>query len=290
MLDFAKAEEALGRLDPKSNVEISMYLAEIRFKWGCEVQVRSHLGQCQPDEAAWRFRMARENVVAASKIRNFDETQGRKLLADIALWTAHNRLAFETPKSRSAAPDLVKEPCIGAYREAISCGSLVASSELLRLIQKGHIKTISRSMYIRILAEIDMCCSKDASGYPHTEYRPLTFEGGLTSRDTDSDQMGMNCDSIKQEITDILSQDEFYSDARKEYFDMERKILQEDPRSTSITSMLSEQEGNSHEWSEGVMKAAVDCCEKARPLLDHIVVKFQVLTIQYYLKQAHCII
>ena len=86
--------------------------------------------------------------------------------------------------------------------------------------------------------------------------------------------MGMDCDTIKQDITDLLSQDEFYSDARKQYFDMERQILQEDPGSTSVKLMLSEAGGNA--VKDCVLKAAVDCCEKARPLLDHIVVKFQV--------------
>ncbi|XP_071798948.1 uncharacterized protein [Asterias amurensis] len=277
MFEFAKAEKALIRLDPRSNIEIPMNLAEIHFKWGCKLEVQSHLRQCQPHEAAVMFRRARENVLTASKMSDFDESRGRKLLADIALWTAHNRLtseSLETPRLQPTPPDSVNEPCIDAYREASRCGSLVASVELLRLIEKGHLKTISRSMYIRILAEIYMCCSRDASGSLHTEYKPLSFQGGLTSRDKDSDQMGMDCDTIKQDITDLLSQDEFYSDARKQYFDMERQILQEDPGSTSVKLMLSEAGGNA--VKDCVLKAAVDCCEKARPLLDHIVVKFQI--------------
>ncbi|XP_071798945.1 uncharacterized protein [Asterias amurensis] len=282
MFEFAKAEKALIRLDPRSNIEIPMNLAEIHFKWGCKLEVQSHLRQCQPHEAAVMFRRARENVLTASKMSDFDESRGRKLLADIALWTAHNRLtseSLETPRLQPTPPDSVNEPCIDAYREASRCGSLVASVELLRLIEKGHLKTISRSMYIRILAEIYMCCSRDASGSLHTEYKPLSFQGGLTSRDKDSDQMGMDCDTIKQDITDLLSQDEFYSDARKQYFDMERQILQEDPGSTSVKLMLSEAGGNA--VKDCVLKAAVDCCEKARPLLDHIVVKFQMEELKF---------
>ncbi len=111
----------------------------------------------------------------------------------------------------------------------------------------------------------------------HRKVKPRTFEKGLNSRDTDIDTFALDCKKIKRDILPTLHQDTFFRQAWAQHFAMEKKVLEErfqnnegelelDGREESSTKSVSTEE----------MYAAIDCCEKLRPLLDHIILKFQV--------------
>ena len=87
-----------------------------------------------------------------------------------------------------------------------------------------------------------MCCSR--SDCLHLESKPLSFQKGPNSRDTDSNLLNMDCEMIKNGIGDILNQEEFYMDAWKEHFNMEKKILQEEFKNKSFQLMLAEDREN----------------------------------------------
>ena len=79
-----------------------------------------------------------------------------------------------------------------------------------------------------MLAEIEVCCSQSQSDALHGESKPLTFEGGLRSKETDIEPcMLMNRTKIKADIKGILSKEKFFQKARKGLFEMEVELLKE---------------------------------------------------------------
>ena len=145
--EFAKAEETLIKLDSKTDVKIPLYLAETYLKWGREKKIKAGLQKCQPEDAAECFRKAHMNVKIATEL-GLNQEQVRQLLADTSLAMAHYQLS-NAPQCRTIPVPLESE-CIKSYREAVRCGSLLASLELLRLIQKGHMKETSRYKYLQV--------------------------------------------------------------------------------------------------------------------------------------------
>ncbi|XP_071799062.1 uncharacterized protein [Asterias amurensis] len=267
-LDFEKAIGSLEKLNPESDLNIPFYLAAAYLKWGSEKEMSKKPAEDVRD----CYKKARRNVYDARK-QGLDLSRVRKLLSDTALAIAHFNL--ETNTSQQSRIE-VESDCIEPYREAVRCGSLVASLEMLRLIKKGFLKKTSRSKFLQILAEMDICCSQQLSDCLHRDEKPRSFVSSVNSRDTDKDTFELDCKKIKQSISTTLREDAFFRQAWVQHFEMEKKVLEErfqinngwlamDGRGESSTESVSKEE----------MYAAVDCCEKLRPLLDHIIVKFE---------------
>ncbi|XP_038056062.1 uncharacterized protein LOC119728059 [Patiria miniata] len=171
----------------------------------------------------------------------------------------------------------LESQCIMSYREAVRCGSLVASLELLRLVQKDSLEVTSRWMFLQILAEIDVSCSLRGTDLLHQEEEPLSFEKGLSSRDRDKDASALNCKTIKRGILAILHQQPFFRQAWREHFNMEREILRDRfENNKGELELDGRQEETKETFSDEIVYAATDCYEKLRPLLDRIFVRFGV--------------
>ena len=158
--EFSKAEYTLSQLDPMTNSEIPLYIAKTYLKWGREKEVGD---QVKLEDAAECFTKARENIIHSREL-GLEPKQARKLLADTALYLAHNQLQVVRALRESQCDTSLdqganqvqskqrtsEERCITSYREAVKCGSLAASLELLRLIQKDCIQIESRSKFIQV--------------------------------------------------------------------------------------------------------------------------------------------
>ncbi|XP_071808571.1 uncharacterized protein [Asterias amurensis] len=264
-LDFEEAVRSLKLLDPTTNLEIPCYLAEAYLKWGREQEMSNE----STVHAREYFDEARRNVLSAREL-GLNQIRSRKLLSDTALAIAHSHLHMH----QSVIP--IESDCVKSYREAVRCGSLVASVEVLRLIEKEFLQNTPRSEFLQTLAEIDICCSQRATDCLHRDVKPRSFAKGLESRDTDIDTFALDCKKIKRTILTTLNENSFFRQAWVQHFAMEKKVLEErfqnnegelelDGRGESSTRSVSMEE----------MYAAIDCCEKLRPLLDHIIVKFE---------------
>ena len=99
----------------------------------------------------------------------------------------------------------------------------------------------------------------------------------VNSRDTDKDTFELDCKKIKQSISTTLREDAFFRQAWVQHFEMEKKVLEERFQiNNGWLAMDGREESSTESVSKEEMYAAVDCCEKLRPLLDHIIVKFEV--------------
>ena len=79
-----------------------------------------------------------------------------------------------------------------------------------------------------MLAEIEVCCSQSQSDALHGESKPLTFEGGLRSKETDIEPcMLMDLSKMKEDIKGILSKETFFWESREALFNVEVQLLAE---------------------------------------------------------------
>ena len=141
-LNFEEAIRNLEKLNPESDLDIPFYLAAAYLKWGREKEMSKKPAEDVRD----CYKNARRNVYDARK-QGLDLNRFRKLLSDAALATAHFNL--ETNTSQQSRIE-VESDCIKPYREAVRCGSLVASLEMLRLIKKGFLKKTSQSKFLQV--------------------------------------------------------------------------------------------------------------------------------------------
>ncbi|XP_022089727.1 uncharacterized protein LOC110978770 [Acanthaster planci] len=270
---FEEAEkvlENLPELEREANFDIPRYLALTYLKMGYERELLALSQGGKPEEAKGIFKKAHENAIRAMEI-GLSQTDGRKLRADTALAIAHNQLLLSTPTTIQ-----LDSLCIRSYREAVRCGSLVASLELLRLIQNNSVQVTSRWTFLQMLAEIVVCCSLRSSDCLHKDQKPLTFEHGLSSRDTDKDVSALNCKTIKRDGRAILDGSPFFRPAWEQHFCMEKKILTERfENNEGELELDGREELEEITSSNEIIRAAADCCLKLRPLLDGIVDKFR---------------
>ncbi|XP_071792774.1 uncharacterized protein [Asterias amurensis] len=210
------------------------------------------------------YTMARDNSKLSTKL-GLKQATGRKLLADIALATAHLQLC------KSPIGQAQESKCIHAYREAVRCGSLVACLEILRLHHEGYVEIISRSKFIQILAEIYVCCSQPFNDCVHREIHPRSFKDGSNSSSVDDDFSALNCKTIQRDFDNTLRKDGFFRQAWKAHFDMEKQVIEERYKNSEGGLELDgREEGQTEVVGIDTTYAAIDCCEKLRPLLDHI--------------------
>ncbi|XP_071799084.1 uncharacterized protein [Asterias amurensis] len=268
-LDFEEAIRNLEKLNPESDLDIPFYLAAAYLKWGSEKEMSKKPAEDVRD----CYKKARRNVYDARK-QGLDLSRFRKLLSDAALAIAHFNL--ETNTSQQSRIE-VESDCIESYREAIRCGSLVASLEMLRLIKKGFLKKTPRAKFLQILAEIDICCSQRRSDCLHRDEKPRSFVSSVNSQDTDKDAFELDCKKIKQSISTTLREDAFFRQAWVQHFEMEKKVLEERFQNNHGELALDGREESStkSDSTEEEIDAAINCCEKLRPLLDHIINKFE---------------
>ncbi len=107
--------------------------------------------------------------------------------------------------------------------------------------------------------------------------KPLSFKNGPNSLSTDGDFSALNCKMIRREIDNILREHEYFRQARKAQFDMERTFLEERFKNNEGELELDgREEGQTQVVESDTVYAAIDCCQKLRPLLDHIILKFEV--------------
>ena len=138
----------------------------------------------------------------------------------------------------------------------------------------------------KILAEIKVCCSQPATDCQPTELKPLSFEKGPYSLDTDIDSSVLFCETIKQDISVILRKKEYFRQAWTQHFNMEVHILEERFRNSDGELELDGREEDLMERvSVEIENDAADCCEKLRPLLDRIMVIFGVNYIFFRLRK-----
>ena len=124
---------------------------------------------------------------------------------------------------------------------------------------------------------MDICCSQQPSDCLHRDEKPRSFVSSVNSRDTDKDTFELDCKKIKQSISTTLREDAFFRQAWVQHFEMEKKVLEERFQiNNGWLAMDGREESSTESVSKEEMYAAVDCCEKLRPLLDHIIVKFEV--------------
>ncbi|XP_022089732.1 uncharacterized protein LOC110978772 isoform X1 [Acanthaster planci] len=325
--NFKEAETVLEELKEvdRENFDITRYLALTYLKMGRERELQVlYLGH-KPEEAKEVFDKAHENAIQAM-MAGLCQTEGRKLRADTALAIAHNQLLLiglgsraktaleqgaqdqqmplpssqqemegqnattldQDTQSKLSTPTTKQlDLCIRSYREAVRCGSLVASLELLRLIQKNIVQVTSRWTFLQMLAEIDVCCSLRSSDCLHKDQKPLTFEHGLSSRDTDKDVSALNCKTIKRDGRAILAPSRhrttsewqyylFFRQAWEQHLSMEKKILKHRfENNEGELELDGREELEEITSSDEIIRAATDCCLKLRPLLDGIVDKFR---------------
>ncbi|XP_038056077.1 uncharacterized protein LOC119728075 [Patiria miniata] len=272
--NFKEAERLLVQHDTEANFKITWYLAQTYLKMGLEEELQALSQNIGPDEAKETFRKAHENALRAMEV-GLNQGESRKLLADIALAIAHNEFQLLNLQQPTLASIPLESRCIMFYRKAVRCGSLVASLELLRLIQKDSLQITSRWIFLQILAEIDVSCSLRSSNFLHQEENPLSFGEGLSSRDRDKDASALNCKTIKRDVMAILHQEPFFRQAWREHFNMEREILlHRFENNEGELELDGREEEKKDTFSDEIVHAATDCCEKLRPLLDRIVVRF----------------
>ncbi|XP_071799039.1 uncharacterized protein [Asterias amurensis] len=248
--EFDQAIGMLATVVDQTNAEVPNYVAKSYLKKGQEKTVGN---QAKPAEAAENFTRARENVEFARK-SGLEPQKVREMVADTALAIAHNEL-------QANANDVIQleDRCVTSYREAVRCGSLVAVLELMKLVEKGLIKITSISRFIQMLAEIEVCCSQSQSDALHDESKPMTFEGGLRSKETDTEPcMLRNRTKIKADIKGILSKVPFFITIEGE----DGLLLD------------GREEGPLEDVSREIKEMALLCCRETRPLLDHIMDKF----------------
>ncbi|XP_071792204.1 uncharacterized protein [Asterias amurensis] len=266
--EFDQAIDMLATVD-QTNAEVPYYLAKSYLKKGQEKTVGD---QASPEEAAGDFTRAREKVELVRE-SGLEQEKVREILADTALAIAHNEL-------QANANDVIQleDRCVTSYREAVRCGSLVAGLELMKLAKSDVIDTSSSSMskFIQMLAEIKVCCSQSQSDALHAESKPLTFEGGLRSKETAIEPcMLRNRTKIKDELKGILSKETFFQKAWKGLFKMEVKLLKERFGGTDGHGLDGREEASPLEGvTDDVIDKAVGCCCDTRPLLDRVMEKF----------------
>ncbi|XP_071798949.1 uncharacterized protein [Asterias amurensis] len=264
-------DQAIGMLATvgQTNAEVSYFVAKSYLKKGQEKTVGN---QANPAEAAEDFTRVRKNVEFARE-SELEPQKVREMIADTALAIAHNEL-------QANANDVIQleDMCVTSYREAVRCGSLVAGLELMKLAKSDviDISSSSRSKFIQMLAEIKVCCSQSQSDALHAASKPLTFEGGLRSKETAIEPcMLMNRTNVKDELKGILSKETFYQKAWKGLFKMEVKLLKERFRGTDGHGLDGREEASPLESvTDDVIDKAVSCCCDTRPLLDRIMEKF----------------
>ncbi|XP_033638103.1 uncharacterized protein LOC117298856 isoform X2 [Asterias rubens] len=267
--EFDQAIDMLATVD-QTNAEVPYYVAKSYLKMGQEKTVGN---QAKPAEAAEDFTRARENVELARESK-LEQEKVREVLADIALAIAQNEL-------QATANDVIQleDRCVTSYRQAVRCGSLVAVLELMKLVEKGLIKITPSSSFIQMLAEIEVCCSQSQSDALHGESKPLTFEGGLRSKETDIEPcMLRNRTKIKADIKGILSKETFFWESREALFNMEVPLLAERFKAIKGEDGLlldGREEGPLEDVSRNMKNKAVLCCRETRPLLDRIMELFQ---------------
>ncbi|XP_022089734.1 uncharacterized protein LOC110978772 isoform X3 [Acanthaster planci] len=311
--EAATVLEELKEVD-RENFDITRYLALTYMKMGRERELQVLYLDHKPEEVKEVFDKAHENAIQAM-MAGLCQTEGRKLRADTALAIAHNQLLLiglgsraKTALEQGAQGQQIPLPssqqemegqnattldqdtqhtmstpttiqldslCIRSYREAVRCGSLLASLELLRLIQNNIVHVTSRWTFLQMLAEIDVCCSLRSSDCLHKDQKPLTFKHGLSSRDTDKDASALNCKTIKRDDRAILDGSPFFRQAWEQHFSMEKKILKHRfENNEGELELDGREELEEITSSDEIIRAATDCCLKLRPLLDGIVDKF----------------
>ncbi|XP_038056064.1 uncharacterized protein LOC119728060 [Patiria miniata] len=265
---FGKATKELIKLDTEGDFNIPWYLGQTYWKMGLQEEQQALSKNLRPEKAKETFKKAHDKVLGAMRF-GLKQRESRELLADIALAIAHNELQL---LGQDTIP--LESQCIVSYREAVRCGSLVASLELLRLVQKDSLEVTSRWIFLQILAEIDVSCSLRGTNLLHQEEKPFSFEKGLSSRDRDKDALALNCKTIKRDVMAILHQEPFFRQAWREHFNMEKEILRHRFENNEGELELDGREEDKKEtFSDEIVYAATDCCEKLRPLLDRIVVR-----------------
>ncbi|XP_038054957.1 uncharacterized protein LOC119727165 [Patiria miniata] len=274
-LEFKEVQDMLGEME-EDNFKIPHLLAETNWKLGLEKEkeMEAETQKCEPTKATPYFEEARKNMYLAIQ-KGLTNMGGRKILADIALSIARNQfhLVDSQQPEPTRAPVPLESPCIKSYREAVRCGSVVASLELLRLVSPQLKTTTSRSHFLMILAEIDLCCSQDPSVHLHQDVKPLPLED-----DQLKDLSTVDCEEMRNHIDNLIQEGSYFTPAWEEYFNMERRFLEERLTNNDKKVELDgrEEEADSTQLaSKKTRSAGIKCCSQIRPLLDHIIVEFR---------------
>ncbi|XP_071799036.1 uncharacterized protein [Asterias amurensis] len=268
--EFDQAIDMLATVD-QANPEVSYYVAKSYLKKG---QGKTVGDQANPVEAADDLTRARVKVELVRE-SGLEPQKVREILANTALAIARNEL-----QANDNDVILLEDRCLTSYREAVRCGSLVAVLELMKLVKNDVIKNTSSSRFIQMLAEIEVCCSQSQSDILHGESKPLTFEEGLRSKETDIEPCKlMNLKKIKADIKGILSKETFFCESREALFNVEVQLLMERFKVTIKDEdgllLDGREEGLLEDVSGNMKKKAVLSCRETRPLLDRIMELFQ---------------